>query len=143
MNVIPSHPDEAFGAHQSLLTSCNRSSRFSPPDCYQLSQAGISSLLRNHLPPRTASASLEFPLVPVLPDPLTVRTWTIRGFPSYLLAPCKLRHPQSHDRFDQVSGFALLCTLTPPAVPNQVHLRYVQLTSYRFLQTLPLPTTPL
>ncbi len=112
MNVIPSHPDEAFGAHQPLLTWCNRSSRFSPPVCYQLSQAGTLSLLRNHLPPRTASTSLEFPLVPVLPDPLTVRTWTIRGFPSYLLAPCKLRHPQSHDRFDQVSGFALLCTLT-------------------------------
>ena len=28
-------------------------------------------------------------------------------------------------------------------MPNQVRLRCVQLTSYRFLQTLPLPATPL
>src|SRR6266545_3057459 len=31
----------------------------------------------------------------------------------------------------------------PPVKPYQVHLRCVQFTSYRFLQTLPLPATPL
>jgi len=120
-----------------------RSSRFYPPDCYQLSQAGTSSLLRNHLPPRTASKGLESPLAPsLLPSP-TVRNETIRGFPSYLPAPCKLPHPQS--RCEIRSGIGLRVTLhaCPPAAPNQVRLRCVQLTSYRFLQTLPLPATPL
>jgi hypothetical protein len=42
---------------------CCKSFRFSPPDCYQLSQAGISSLLRIHLPPHTASFDLGLPLV--------------------------------------------------------------------------------
>ena len=59
------------------------SSRFSPPDCYQLSQAGTSSLLRSHLPPCTASFDLEFPLES--PYPQTART--IQGFPSYFGLP--------------------------------------------------------
>jgi hypothetical protein len=94
--------------------SNDRSSRFYPPVCYQLSQAGTSSLLRNHLPPRTASENLESPLVLSLLDTLTENIKTIRGFPSYLPAPDKLPHPQSHYGFDQVSGFALSCTLTLP-----------------------------
>ena len=123
--------------------SDDRSSRFYPPVCYQLSQAGTSSLLRNHLPPRTASKSLEFPLVPFLLGSLTVRAETIRGFPSYLPAPSKLPHPQP--RYGVRSGIGLRDSLHayPPVAPNQVRLRYVQLTSYRFLQTLPLPATPL
>ncbi len=39
-----------------------RSFRFYPPHCYQVSQAGTSTLLRIHLPPPTASDHLEFPL---------------------------------------------------------------------------------
>ena len=41
--------------------------RFYPPHCYQLSKAGTSSLLRNHLPPHIASVGLELPLVPPYP----------------------------------------------------------------------------
>lgn len=36
----------------SPLNLRQRSSRFYPPHCYQASQAGTSSLLRRHLPPR-------------------------------------------------------------------------------------------
>ena len=63
--------------------------------------------------------------------------------PQLPLAPCKLPHPQS--RYGLRSGIGLRAMLHayPPAAPNQVRLRYVQLTSYRFLQTLPLPATPL
>jgi hypothetical protein len=52
-------------------------------------------------------------------------------------------HPASHIRSDRVSGFALFRRLTAPDMPSQVRFRYVPLTSYGFLQTLPLPTTPL
>ncbi|MDK2848186.1 MAG: hypothetical protein PWP34_1539 [Desulfuromonadales bacterium] len=114
MNVIPSHPDEAFGAHQFLPTSCNRSSRFSPPDGYPLSQAGTSSLLRNLLPPRTASKDPQVSSWDFLTRFFDRKTETIRGFPSYLPAPCKRRHPQSRYGSDQVSGFALFRTLTHP-----------------------------
>ncbi len=44
---------------------------------------------------------------------------------------------------DRVSGFALFCTLTAYAQPNQVCLRYVHLTSYGFLQTPPLASDAL
>jgi len=40
-------------------------------------------------------------------------------------------------------GFALFCTLTAPNLPNQVRLRCVPLTSYGFLQTLPLASNAL
>jgi len=57
----------------------NRGSfRFYPPDCYQLSQAGTSSLLRSHLPPHTASVGLESPLVPRY---LATPARTMQGFP--------------------------------------------------------------
>ncbi len=39
-----------------------RSFRFYPPHCYQVSQAGTSSLLRIHLPPHTTLVCLKFPL---------------------------------------------------------------------------------
>ena len=92
----------------------DRSSRFYPPDCYQLSQAGTSSLLRNHLPPRTASESLESPLAPSLPAPSTEWIGTIRGFPSYLWLPVSYRILNHATGYDQVSGFALVGTLTHP-----------------------------
>ena len=67
---------------------CDGSSRFYPPVCYQLSQAGTSSLLRIHLPPRTASvrprvAPCASPYS--MPDRSAIKT--IRGFPSYLWLP--------------------------------------------------------
>jgi hypothetical protein len=107
MNFLPSHDVKAFGSRRPLRTS-RRSSRFSPPDCYQLSQAGTSSLLRIHLPPCTASFDLEFPLESPYPQPARNDT----RLPQLLRAPCKLPHPQSLNRSDQVSGFALFCTLT-------------------------------
>ena len=68
--------------------ACGGSSRFYPPDCYQLSQAGTSSLLRIHLPPRTASIR---PWVPPCARSYSesdrANSETIRGFPSYLWLP--------------------------------------------------------
>jgi hypothetical protein len=52
--------------------------RVSPPDCYQLSLAGTSTLLRAHLPPRTASIGLESPLEPLYP---LLAKGTVQGFP--------------------------------------------------------------
>jgi len=101
-------------AHNEPRRPSDGSSRFYPPDCYQLSQAGTSSLLRIHLPPRTASKGLEFPLVPSLPDPSTKWIETIRGFPSYLWLPVSYRILNHVTGYDQVSGFALCCTLTHP-----------------------------
>lgn len=86
------------------------SSRFYPPVCYQLSQAGTSSLLRIHLPPCTASFDLESPLGSLYPQ--TTRNDT--RLPQSPPAPYELRHPQSLHGSDQVSGFALFCTLTHP-----------------------------
>lgn len=86
------------------------SSRFFPPDCYQLSQAGTLSLLRIHLPPRTASFDLESPLES--PYPLPARNDT--RLPQLPRAPCELPHPHSLHGSDQESGFALFCTLTHP-----------------------------
>jgi hypothetical protein len=86
------------------------SSRFYPPDCYQLSQAGTSSLLRIHLPPCTASFDLESPLESHYP--LTTRDDT--RLPQLLRTPCELPHPLSLHGSDQEWGFALFCTLTHP-----------------------------
>ena len=52
----------AFGLSSGSREPRRGSSRFSPPDGYPLSQAGISTLLRIHLPPHTASIRLESPL---------------------------------------------------------------------------------
>jgi hypothetical protein len=83
------------------LTSPHRlrcgSSRFSPPVCYQLSQARTSSLLRIHLPPSTASVSLESPLVPPYPSRF-IPVGTMQGFPSY----CGL--PVSRSTLNHVTG---------------------------------------
>ena len=57
--------------------------------------------------------------------------------------PRELGHPQAHDTSDRVLGFALFCTLTTGALPNQVRFRYVQFTSYGFLQTPPLASDAL
>ena len=65
---------------------CCGSSRFSPPVCYQLSQAGISLLLRSLLPPRIASFSLESPLGHPYPYQL-IPVRTMQGFPSYCGLP--------------------------------------------------------
>lgn len=83
------------------------SSRFCPPHHCWLSLAGTSSLLRDHLPPRTASFRLEFPLV--LPYPLG----TIRGFPSYCKLPVNsaiLMHPMGLIRYRASPYFAGLPT---------------------------------
>jgi len=67
---------------------CDGASRFYPPDCYQLSQAGTSSRLRIHLPPRTASIR---PRVASCANSYSTTdrsgSETIRGFPSYLWIP--------------------------------------------------------
>ena len=64
------------------------SSRFYPPVCYQLSQAGTSSLLRIHLPPRTASVRPRVaPCAAPYSRPDRSGIETIRGFPSYLRLP--------------------------------------------------------
>ena len=89
------------------------SSRFCPPVCYQLSQAGTSSLLRSLLPPHTASLNLESPLGPPYPYQL-IPVGTIQGFPKLLRVPCEPLHPQSRHGSDQVLGFTPFCTLTLP-----------------------------
>ena len=83
------------------------SSRFCPPHHYWLSLAGTSSLLRAHLPPRTASFHLESPLL--LHYPLG----TIRGFPSYCKRPVNsaiLKHPMGLIRYRALPYFAGLPT---------------------------------
>ena len=89
------------------------SSRFCPPVCYQLSQAGTSSLLRSHLPPCIASLSLESPLGHPYPYPSN-DGWNNARLPQLLRAPCELLHPQSRHGFDQVLGVTPFCTLTLP-----------------------------
>lgn len=89
------------------LGSDRSSFRFCPPHHYWLSLAGTSSLLRDHLPPRTASFCLEFPLV--LPYP----PGTIRGFPSYCKLPVNsaiLNHPMDLIRYRASPYFAGLPT---------------------------------
>ena len=76
---------------------CCGSSRFSPPVCYQLSQAGISLLLRSLLPPRIASFSLESPLGHPYPYQL-IPVRTMQGFPSY----CGL--PVSNSTLNHITG---------------------------------------
>ena len=72
-SVVPTcfntfYPTSPLRTSAPLLACADRSesdrssSRFSPPDCYQLSLAGTSSLLRVRLPPHTALACLELPL---------------------------------------------------------------------------------
>ena len=109
MSFLPSQP----GALLSTSGPCElsrRSSRFCPPVCYQLSQAGISSLLRSHLPPHTASVSLESPLAPSC-MPLVFRQLDMR-LPQLRRVPCDRCHPQPPRRSDQEQGFTLQCTLT-------------------------------
>ena len=107
----PCAPRQGFWRLTPPVEQSRGSSRFSPPDCYQPSQAGTSSLLRIHLPPCTTAFDLEFPLVSH--DPQTARNGT--RLTQFLRTPCKLPHPQSLKGFGQVSGFALFCTLTHPS----------------------------
>ena len=68
--------------------ACGGSSRFYPPDCYQLSEAGTSRLLRIHLPPRTASfRPWVAPYAKSYSEADRSVSETIRGFPSYLWLP--------------------------------------------------------
>ena len=78
-------------------TPCCGSSRFSPPVCYQLSQAGISLLLRSLLPPYITSFGLESPLGPPYPFRL-IPVGTMQGFPSY----CEL--PVSNSTLNHITG---------------------------------------
>ena len=109
INFTPSQPTRLL-AHAGPWQLSARSFRFSPPHCYQLSQAGTSTLLRDHLPPHIASVSLEFPLE--LPYPPKKRN-NMR-LPRLRRVPCEQSHPQSRYGADQVLGFALFCTLTLP-----------------------------
>jgi len=87
------------------------SSRFYPPHCYQLSQAGTSSLLRSHLPPHTASFGLESPLGP--PYLCHFRTRTMQGFPSYCGFPVSsptLNHATDLTKYRASRYFARLPT---------------------------------
>jgi len=105
------HPfatDMAFGAYLPPTNQAVGSSRFYPPHCYQASQAGISSLLRNHLPPHTASIRLGFLLVLLY----SAKHGNSARLPRLRQAPGEQSHPQSRIRNDQVSGFALFWTLT-------------------------------
>ena len=106
----PFATDHAFSYSQPQQTGC-WSFRFYPPRCYQVSLAGISSLLRIHLPPHTASDCLEFPLD--VTYPLKKKENSIR-LPRLRRTPCEQCHPQTHNGSDQVWGFALFCTLTHP-----------------------------
>lgn len=103
-------------AERDRSESDQSSSRFYPPDCYQLSLAGTSSLLRVHLPPCTASVRLESPL------DVAYLERTIQGFPSYLRLPVNNLILNHLNGSDQVSGFALLCTLTHP--PGRIRFAY-------------------
>jgi hypothetical protein len=111
--LLPFATSMAFGACRPRVYQDNRSFRFYPPDCYQLSSAETSSLLRDHLPPHTASLRLGSPLVLHYLQPLLSEN--DMRLPQLPRTPGKLRHPQSPNGFDQVSGFALFCTLTLPS----------------------------
>jgi hypothetical protein len=100
----------AFGSHRPPMNRAIGSSRFCPPHCYQLSQAGISTLLRTHLPPHTASIRLGLLLVLLYSDKKKLGNGA--RLPRLRRVPCEQSHPQSRIRADQVSGFALFGTLT-------------------------------
>ena len=72
---LPSQPTRLLALANPCKPGC-RSFRFYPPHCYQASLAGISSLLRIHLPPHTASDCLESPLDFSYPI-----SGTVQGFP--------------------------------------------------------------
>ena len=111
INFTPSQPIWLL-AHNGRRPSKSGSFQFYPPHCYQLSQAGTSSLLRVHLPPHIASISLEFPLEHLY-LPLKKRTKKNNArLPRLRRTPCEQSHPQARYGADQVSGFALFCTLT-------------------------------
>ena len=63
--------------------------------------------------------------------------------PVTCLDPCERSHPQSRRWSDQVLDIPLFCRVIHHHPPKQVRFRYVPFTSYRFLQTPPLPVTPL
>jgi len=114
--------------------------RFSPPVCYQLSQAGTSSLLRIHLPPHTASNDLNSPLVP----PWTTLVFGRLGakLPHLLRVSCEQLHPQPQCTSGQVWGFAI----SFPLILVHCRIRFarcVPSTSYCILQTRSFPATPL
>jgi len=67
-----------------------RSFRFCPPRCYQASQAGTSSLLRLHLPPRT-DCGLGFHLAPQPPASPDL----VSGFPGYCTGSLLTMPPSS------------------------------------------------
>ena len=81
-----------------------------------------------------------------------ITPWTIRptiwldlmpGFPSYCTGSL-LEIPPSNTKQDWLSiGLRAILHAYPPVLPNQVHLRCVPLTSYGFLQTLPLANNAL
>ena len=65
------------------------------------------------------------------------------GFPSYCTGSL-LEIPPSNTKQDWLSiGLRAILHAYPPVLPNQVHLRCVPLTSYGFLQTLPLANNAL
>lgn len=109
--------------------------------CYQASLAGISSLLQAHLPPCMSLVHCLSHLLPCHPRNTAPSNDT--GLPQLGQAPSERSHPQTRNRSDRVLDFAPFCRLAAPVAPNQVRLRYVPLTSYGFLQTPPLPVTPL
>ena len=133
--------DRFSGLYMLTIPITSWSSGFCPPHCYQASLAGTSSLLRAHLPP---CMSLAVCLSLLLQDrPQRSSPSDDTGLPQLGQAPCERSHPQSRNRSDRVLDIALFCRLATPVAPNLVRLRYVPLTSYGFLQTPPLPVTPL
>ena len=136
----PSHPQRLLARHRPT-SRCWRSSRFCPPHCYQASLAGTSSLLRAHLPPCMSLAGCLSLLLQDRPQRSSPSDDT--GLPQLGQAPCERSHPQTRNRSDRVLDIALFCRLATPVAPYLVRLRYVPLTSYGFLQTPPLPVTPL
>ena len=138
----PSHPVVAFGSpqvHQTVLAvipvlSSTLLPGFTGRDF--ITTTGSSATLH------VISGLLESPLAgpPSLSDTSPSND---TGLPQLGQAPCERSHPHTRNRSDRVLDIALFCRLAAPVAPNQVRLRYVPLTSYGFLQTPPLPVTPL
>ena len=104
---IPSHLYTAFWAITASWIN-QESSQFCPPVCYQLSQAEISSLLRNHLPPHITNLTW----VSSYKKCLNQIRW-LQGFPRYYKLPVKnsiLNHAMSLTKYWASRYFARLPT---------------------------------
>ena len=122
------HENQASCRHGFLLHTVTRLLRPRLPHYY-----GIIC----HLTPRRPL--LELPLEASLPIPSAVADCRMMpGFPSYCANSLLMITPSTTCCRCSCIGHHVFLHTRPDNRPNQVHLRYVPSTSYRFLQTPPL-----